>query len=102
MCPECRAPIAACVCRRPPPPPAQGAVVRVGRETKGRKGAGVTVITGVPLAGTELAALASRLKKRCGSGGTVKGGCIEIQGDHRDTVLEELRPLGWTVKRAGG
>jgi translation initiation factor 1 len=101
-CPECRAPITACVCRQRQPPPAQGAVVRVGRETRGRKGAGVTVITGVPLPGAQLAALASRLKKRCGSGGTVKGGSIEIQGDHRDTLLEELRSLGWTVKRAGG
>lgn len=102
MCPGCRAPLTMCRCGQPVAPPTKGAVVRVGRETKGRKGAGVTVITGVPLAGEALAALASRLKKRCGSGGTVKDGAIEIQGDHRDTIMQELAPLGWTVKRAGG
>jgi translation initiation factor 1 len=76
--------------------------VRVSRETKGRKGKGVTVVTGVPLAGAELAALAKTLKQRCGSGGTLRDGRIEIQGEHRDTVLELLRARGWTVKRAGG
>jgi translation initiation factor 1 len=76
--------------------------VRVGRETKGRKGKGVTVITGVPLAGGELEALATRLKKRCGSGGTVHAGSIEIQGDHRDALVTELARLGYTVKRSGG
>ena len=76
--------------------------MRVGRETKGRKGKGVTVITGVPLAGAELEALATRLKKRCGSGGTVDGAVIEIQGDHRDLLVEELGKLGYTVKRSGG
>lgn len=75
--------------------------MRVGRETRGRKGAGVTVISGVPLAGAALAALASELKKKCGSGGTVKDGVIEIQGEHRDTIVELLRTRGWTVKRAG-
>jgi translation initiation factor 1 len=74
----------------------------VGRETKGRKGKGVTVITGVPLPPTELTELGAALKKLCGSGGTVKGGVIEIQGDHRDRLVEELAKRGWTVKRAGG
>jgi len=76
--------------------------VRVGRETQGRKGKGVTVITGVPLAGDALEDLATRLKKRCGSGGTVHQGVIEIQGDHRDALVAELARLGYTVKRAGG
>ena len=76
--------------------------VRVGRETKGRKGKGVTIITGVPLGGAELQALATHLKKRCGSGGTLKDGVIEIQGDHRDLVVEELQKRGWNVKRSGG
>ena len=76
--------------------------MRVGRETKGRKGKGVTVVTGVPLAGAALDELASRLKRMCGSGGTVKDGVIEIQGDHRDLLLAELAKQGWTVKRAGG
>jgi translation initiation factor 1 len=77
--------------------------VRVGRQTQGRRGKGVTVISGLPLAGPALAELATRLKKRCGSGGTVTGaGLIEIQGDHRDALVEELGRLGYTVKRAGG
>jgi translation initiation factor 1 len=76
--------------------------VRVGRETKGRKGKGVTVVAGVPLAGDALEDLATRLKKRCGSGGTVHEGIIEIQGDHRDTLVAELGKLGYTVKRSGG
>jgi translation initiation factor 1 len=76
--------------------------VRVGRETKGRAGKGVTVITGLPLRGDQLEALASQLKRRCGSGGTVKAGTIEIQGDHRDTLMTELTRLGFSAKRAGG
>ena len=82
--------------------PSGDGVVRVGRETKGRKGKGVTVITGLPLADDELARLATRLKKRCGSGGTVRDGLIEIQGDHRDLLVTELDGLGYRVKRAGG
>ena len=76
--------------------------MRVARQIQGRKGKGVTVITGVPLIGAELDALATQLKKRCGSGGTVKDGVIEIQGDHRDLLLAELQQRGWTVKRSGG
>jgi translation initiation factor 1 len=77
-------------------------IVRVGRATQGRKGKGVTVITGVPLTADALDELATRLKKRCGSGGTVDGGVIEIQGDHRDTLVAELGKLGYAVKRSGG
>lgn len=77
-------------------------MVRVGRETKGRKGAGVTVVTGAPIDGQELVRLAKELKQRCGSGGTVRDGVIELQGDHRDLVVTELGKLGWTVKRVGG
>lgn len=82
--------------------PAGDDIVRVSRQTKGRKGAGVTVITGVPLAGAPLKALAKELKMRCSSGGTVKGAAIEIQGDHRDRIVEILGDRGWTVKRVGG
>jgi len=102
MCPACGRPAVACTCKRHKAAPARDGIVRVGRETKGRKGKGVTVITGVPLAAAELAQLATRLKRRCGSGGTVKDGVIEIQGDHRDLVVGELQKEGWTVKRAGG
>ena len=76
--------------------------VRVSRETKGRKGKGVTLISGVPLGVEALAALAKDLKQRCGTGGTVKDGVIEIQGDHRDRLVEELQSRGHRVKRAGG
>ncbi len=101
MCPDCRKPLTYCICK-PAVAPVGDGNVRVGRETKGRKGKGVTVITGVPLAQAELQALATHLKKRCGSGGTLKDGVIEIQGDHRDLVVEELQKRGWNVKRSGG
>lgn len=90
-----------CVCRRQVPPAGDG-VVRVGRETKGRKGKGVTVVTGVPLSGPELSALAKELKRLCGSGGTVRDGVIEVQGDHRDRLVEALAERGWDVRRSGG
>jgi len=77
-------------------------IVRVGRETKGRKGGGVTVVTGVPLEGKELKALAKKLKQVCGSGGSIRDGVIEIQGDHRDRLIPELTKRGWTVKKSGG
>jgi translation initiation factor 1 len=83
-------------------PPRGDGIVRVGRETKGRKGKGVTVITGVPLAGDALRELAGDLKRSCGSGGTLRDGVIEIQGDHRDRLVEELQRRGYRVKRAGG
>jgi translation initiation factor 1 len=83
-------------------PSAGPARVRVGRETKGRAGKGVTVITGLPLGEAELAALATQLKRRCGSGGTVRERAIEIQGDHRDLLVSELKRLGYDAKRSGG
>ena len=76
--------------------------VRVGRETKGRAGKGVTTVTGLPLPPAEIELLAAKLKKRCGSGGTVRDGVIEIQGEHRDTIVAELGKLGWPAKRSGG
>jgi translation initiation factor 1 len=76
--------------------------VRVGRETSGRSGKGVTVITGLPLPAADLDALATRLKKLCGAGGAVKDGVVEIQGDHRDRLVTELIKLGYEAKRAGG
>ena len=77
-------------------------IVRVGRETKGRKGSGVTVITGIPSHPEGLEKLAKQFKQQCGTGGTVKNGVIEIQGDHRDLLVAELQKLGYTVKKAGG
>lgn len=100
MCPACGRSRAGCTCAKSSS--AGSGVVRVGRETKGRKGAGVTVVQGVPLAGKELAALAKELKRRCGSGGTVRDGVIEVQGDHRDAIVKALAGRGWDVKRSGG
>ena len=77
-------------------------IVRVRRETKGRKGSGVTVITGIPSHPEGLEKLAKQFKQQCGTGGTVKNGVIEIQGDHRDLLVKELSALGYTVKRSGG
>ena len=81
---------------------AQGAVVRVGRDTAGRGGKGVSVITGLPLPPSQLEELARQLKKRCGCGGTTRNGVIEIQGDHRDLLVAELTRLGYPAKRSGG
>jgi translation initiation factor 1 len=81
-------------------PPSDG-IVRVGRSTKGRRGKVVSTVTGVPLPPEELTALAAELKRRCGSGGALKEGVIEIQGDHRDALVEELSRRGFRVKRAG-
>jgi len=79
-----------------------GGRVKVRRETAGRRGKAVTTVAGVPLGDDELKALAGRLKKRCGVGGSAKGGVIELQGDHRDTVVEVLRAEGYDVVLAGG
>jgi len=76
--------------------------VRVGREVAGRGGKGVTVITGIALAESELQQLATQLKKSCGAGGAVRGATIEIQGDHRDRLVAELIRLGYAPKRSGG
>ena len=75
---------------------------KVGRETAGRRGKGVTTVFDLPLSEAELQELAAKLKQRCGTGGTVKGGRIEIQGDNRDRVVAELERLGFKTKRAGG
>jgi translation initiation factor 1 len=86
----------------PPRRPPGDATVRVRREVKGRRGKTVTTIEGVPLTEGDLRDLASELKRRCGTGGSVKDGVIEIQGDHRDILVAELEGRGYTVKRAGG
>ena len=110
MCTDCGKPAAKCTCRkkkkkseRPTPNLDKGdGVVRIQRETKGRKGKTITAVHGVPLPEAELKDFAKHLKNRCGAGGTVKDGVIEIQGDHRDFLLEEIRERGYTVKLAGG
>lgn len=116
VCPECGKPTAACRCgrdrrqrgaksgsraERAAADPRDG-VVRVRRETKGRRGKTVTTITGVPLAEDALRDLAGELKRRCGCGGAAKSGVIEIQGDHADVLIAALEERGYRVKRAGG
>jgi translation initiation factor 1 len=81
---------------------ADGNRVKVRREVAGRRGKAVTTVSGVPVDDTELKQLAGKLKKRCGVGGSVKGGVIEIQGDHRDAVVELLKAEGYTPVLAGG
>jgi len=76
--------------------------VRVSRETKGRKGKGVTLITGLSMNFNDINDLARFLKQRCASGGTVNEGIIEIQGDHRDTILKLLNDKGINAKKSGG
>jgi translation initiation factor 1 len=102
LCPNCRRAVRECVCPKGAPGAAKATAVRVGRETKGRAGRGVTTVTGMPLAEAELAGLAAKLKKRCGSGGTIREGVIEIQGEHRDTIVAELLKMGWQAKKSGG
>lgn len=102
LCPNCRRPVRECVCPKGAPGAAKPAQVRVGRETAGRAGKGVTVVSGLPLSLSDIEALATKLKKRCGSGGTVREGVIEIQGDHRETIVQELIKLGWPAKKSGG
>jgi translation initiation factor 1 len=101
MCPACRQPIAACVCHQQAAPAGDG-IVRVSRETKGRAGKGVTLVKGLALDPAALTRLAKQLKAACGSGGTVKDGVIELQGDHVEHVIDRLTQAGWPAKRAGG
>jgi translation initiation factor 1 len=77
-------------------------IIRLHRETKGRGGKAVTVVRGLPLAATEMKALAKALKQKCGVGGALKGEDIEIQGDQRALIKSELENRGFTVKIAGG
>ncbi len=102
LCPNCRRPVRECVCPKGASGAAKPLGVRVGREVKGRAGKGVTTVTGLAASLSDIESLATQLKKRCGSGGTVREGVIEIQGDHRDVIVAELLKLGWPAKKSGG
>ncbi|MBC7609660.1 MAG: translation initiation factor Sui1 [Polaromonas sp.] len=102
MCPNCRKPADGCVCKQMKAVPKTDGVVRVSRETKGRGGKSVTLVKGLPLDALTLAVLGKQLKAACGSGGTVKDGVIEVQGDHSDTLVAALQKQGYAAKRAGG
>lgn len=100
-CPGCRNAVDECNCQQEFVASGDG-IVRIKRETKGRKGKGVSLVTGVQLPEAELKKLAKHLKQKCGVGGSVKEGVIEIQGDMRELLKEELEKQGYTVKLAGG
>ena len=107
FCPTCGLRRAACTCRarptgRQPATTPNDGIVRLLRDRKGRGGKVMTLITGVRAAPAALDELATTLKRFCGSGGAVKGGVIEIQGDHRDRLAAKLAELGYKVKIAGG
>jgi translation initiation factor 1 len=105
ICPDCRQAVSACACKALKAAALRDkgdGVVRVSRETHGRGGKAVSLVKGVPLGDAELLALGKELKAACGSGGTVKAGVIEIQGDHVALLLQRLAGRGWVVKRAGG
>jgi len=110
ICPGCGKPVSVCVCKKKKTVKAQkpsnstpnDGTVRIQREVKGRKGKTVTVVFGVPLENEKLKQLAKTLKGRCGTGGSVKNGLIIIQGDHRQTVLAEIKKQGYKAKLAGG
>ena len=101
LCPDCGRPLGNCICKKPARPTGDG-VIRVYRESKGRKGKTVTLVSGLPLNDEQLHTLLSDLKRRCGSGGALKDGLLEIQGDHRVLVIEELKKRGFLAKKAGG
>jgi translation initiation factor 1 len=101
MCPGCGKLQRKCSCKNEKNGARGDGIVRISRQTKGRKGSGVSIITGLPLQHNELVALATQLKKRCGCGGTVKNGVIEIQGDQREALAAYLAQGGYQVKLAG-
>ena len=102
-CPDCRQALAECSCKAK----ARGAqvgdgAVKVARQTKGRGGKAVTMVTGLALDADALAVLGKQLRTACGCGGTVKDGVIEVQGDHCEKVMAALVKLGYRPKRVGG
>lgn len=110
ICSICGKPVSTCACKKRKPAKVQkqtnrhpiDGVIRIQREIKGRKGKTVTTVFGVPLENEQLQQLARKIKARCGAGGSVKEGVIIIQGDHRQTILDELKKQGYNTKLAGG
>ena len=102
LCPECGNPVDACTCKSEQPLLHTSGAVILQRQVKGRNGKPVTMISGIPLAGAELKALAKQLKNKCGVGGSIEAGQILIQGDKRDQLKGILESLGYTVKLSGG
>ena len=88
--------------KQAPPQHKNDGIVRVQRDSKGRKGKTATVVTGIPGTDNTLSDIAGTLKKKCGCGGSAKDGAIVIQGDKREVIVAELKSQGFTVKLAGG
>jgi len=102
LCFKCGQPVSGCECKKSSRITNGDGIIRISRETKGRKGKGVTLVSGFQGTESELKALGKRLKQLCGTGGTVKEGRIEIQGDLRHKIYQELDNAGYKVKLAGG
>ena len=106
ICPDCQKPVADCNCKKKisssQPDIKIDGIIRVQREVKGRKGKTVTTVSGFQINADELKKLATQLKRHCGTGGSLKDGIIIIQGDHRDTLIAELKNRGFKAKIAGG
>jgi translation initiation factor 1 len=106
ICPSCQKPVSECTCRKKKSRSQTNikydGIIRIRREVKGRKGKTVTTVSAFQFADDELKSLAAQLKRKCGTGGSVKEGIIIIQGDHRDALLSELKKQGYTAKLAGG
>lgn len=98
MCPGCRQPVAACACKAASAPVGDG-IARVSRQSKGRGGKTVTLVKGLALDPVALAALGKQLRTACGSGGTMKDGVLEVQGDHVERIVDELGKQGYKAKR---
>lgn len=101
-CATCGRRLESCRCSRPSTARAGDGIVRIRRERKGRGGKTVTIVSGLPGDPATLAELAARLKRLCGAGGTLAGGDVELQGDHRERLAAHLAQLGYRVKLAGG
>ncbi len=106
ICPSCQKPVSECSCKKKKSRSQTNikydGIIRIQREVKGRKGKTVTTVSAFQLADDELKNLAAQLKRHCGTGGSVKDGVIIIQGDHRETLVTELKNRGIKAKMAGG
>ncbi len=106
ICKLCQKPVSECACKKKKSRSRTNikydGIIRIQREVRGRKGKTVSTVSGFQLDDDELKLLAAQLKRKCGTGGSVKDGIILIQGDHRDALLSELKKQGYTAKLAGG